>query len=341
MHRFSTLAFSAFLFASAATAQTCDLVFFTDDGQKFTLIVDGEQKNDAPASRVVATGVRNETPMCVIRFEDKNIPEVKKGGWFPLGKEYTVMITTNKKGERVLRPSGEAELGTASKGASEKVRPTNFQDDAATGTNSTQTTATQAVEMGGTQTTTTTTVTEEGVDGENVNMAIGINGMGVNMNVAVTEGMTGEGTSTTTTSHTTTTTTTSSHTINDQPVQERPAHLTRPAEPTAYVMPGYSGKVGCPWPMNGSEFNEAKASIESKSFEESKMTLAKQIAGDRCMTVDQVKGFMGLFSFEDSKLDFAKFAYDHTYDLSNYYKVNDAFTFEGSIDELNEYVRSR
>ena len=38
--------------------------------------------------------------------------------------------------------------------------------------------------------------------------------------------------------------------------------------------------------------------------------------------------------------DFAKYAYGYTFDLGNYYKLNDAFTFESSISELNNYVNS-
>ena len=62
---------------------------------------------------------------------------------------------------------------------------------------------------------------------------------------------------------------------------------------------------------------------------------------DCCFSAAQVKAMMGLFSFEESKLDFAKFAYDRTHDIGNYYKVNDAFSFESSIEELNEHIQSR
>ena len=48
---------------------------------------------------------------------------------------------------------------------------------------------------------------------------------------------------------------------------------------------------------------------------------------------------MLLFTFEDTRLDLAKYAYGHTFDIGNYYKLNDAFTFESSIDELNKYIR--
>jgi hypothetical protein len=48
---------------------------------------------------------------------------------------------------------------------------------------------------------------------------------------------------------------------------------------------------------------------------------------------------MLLFSFEDTRLEFAQYAYAYTLDLRNYYKLNDAFTFESSIDELNKYIQ--
>lgn len=91
-------------------------------------------------------------------------------------------------------------------------------------------------------------------------------------------------------------------------------------------------------PMSPEDFASAKASISSKSFEDSKLTLAKQIAASNHLTSKQVKEIMQLFSFEDSKLDFAKYAYKYVYDPNNYYIVNDAFKFSSSIDELNEFI---
>ncbi len=339
-------------------AQTCDLVFFSDDGSKFTLVIDGDVKNSTPATRVVATGIRNETPVVMVKFEDASIPQIKKPGYFPLGMEYTVMITTNKKGERVLRSSGEAALGTAAKAEPEKPKPAEFTDDAPVKPASTTNTqgVQQTTTVGGVQQVTTVTVVEEEGDldmgtgsgtGENVNISMGVNGVGINMNVNVTEGgststTTGGSATRTTTTRTTTTTTTTGGATTMKPadVGGRPA----PApvkEPEVYSMPGYTGKIGCPWPMTGPEFAEAKKSIEAKSFEDTKKNMAMQIAGDRCLTVEQVKGIMSTFSFEDTKLEFAKFAYGHTYDISNYYKLSDAFSFESSMEELNEYVRSR
>ncbi|MBK8339945.1 MAG: DUF4476 domain-containing protein [Flavobacteriales bacterium] len=307
-------------------AQTTDLVFFSDDGMKFTVLVDGDQKNAKPAARVVAPGIRNEQPMLIINFEDLAVAPIKKAGYFPLGMEYTMMITTNKKGEKVLRATGEAALGSAGTlVVDEKPRPTDFRDDD------------PAVEENTSGTTGSTVIvterTTQPLDGENVQMNVDMNGIGVNMNVNVT--------GTTSATSTTTTTTTTTYVVDDNPNTTATRPPVPEPEPEVYYMPGYTGRIGCPWPMSPSEFTDAKTSIGSKSFEDTKMSVAKQVVSDRCFTVDQVKGVMQLFSFEESKLDFAKFAYDHTYDLSNYYKLNDAFTFESSVDDLNTFLRDR
>jgi hypothetical protein len=347
MQRILSVAITLFLSTLGSMAQTSDIVVFSDMGDKFTLMVDGAEINATPASRVVATGIRNETPSLLVRFADATKAPIKQNGWFPMGKEYTVVITTNKKGQTILRPSGEAEPGTAARTEPVKTKPVSFVEDAPT----TPSTGDEdiAVTMGGRTVTSTTTVVEESVAGdddtpgaENLNMSMGLNGMGVNMNVNVN----GTGTGTSTSSGTTAKTTTTTTTVVSQTTTGSSFGTTTTKPPVAkeeavYHMPGYNGPVGCPFPMSTSEFQEARTSIAGKSFEDTRMTLVKQIGGERCFTVEQVKGLMGLFSFEDNKLDLAKFAYDHTYDIGNYYKVNDVFSFESSTEELNEYIKSR
>ncbi len=333
MARLSTLAFVSILFTAAAQAQTSDIVVFSEMGEKFTLVIDGDVKNETPATRVVATGIRNETPLIVVRVAETGVPPVKQNAWMEYGKEYTLKLTTNKKGEYVLRMQGQAELGTAKPTEAAKAPPTNFVDDTEKAT-TTQPATTGDVQRVTTTTTTVRTTGDDDLDGENVNLNIGINGVGINMGVNVTDNMGAtQSTTQSTTTHTTTTTTTGTT------VAPAPA-ATMEKEP-AYRMPGYNGPIGCSFPMSEGEFSSARQSLESKGFEDSKMTLAKQIARDHCFTVAQVKNIMGMFSFEDSKLEFSKFAYDHTYDLGNYYQVNDAFSFESSIDDLNKYIQSR
>jgi len=114
-------------------------------------------------------------------------------------------------------------------------------------------------------------------------------------------------------------------------------------DPNNYVDNGYNGgskPTGCTANMSTQSFANAKQTISAKSFEDDKIKVAQQIAGTNCLKSYQVKEIMMLFSFEDSKLKFAKYAYHHTSDLGNYYTINDAFTFSTSIDDLNNYINS-
>jgi hypothetical protein len=133
---------------------------------------------------------------------------------------------------------------------------------------------------------------------------------------------------------TTTTTTTTSRTVTTTSGPVDP-------EPAVVYVPGYSGKTGCPRPIAPGEFNDMKETIRSKDFENTKLTIAKQILQNNCVTASQVRELITLFDFENTKLDFAKYAYDRTYDIGNYYKVNDAFEFESSVDDLNKYISTR
>ena len=93
-----------------------------------------------------------------------------------------------------------------------------------------------------------------------------------------------------------------------------------------------------PMAMSSEAFHALLYSIESKSFESSRLTVARQAVAANCLSTAQVAALLQRFTFESTKLEFAKFAYLHTVDQQNYFLVNDAFTFESSIGELQEYI---
>lgn len=94
----------------------------------------------------------------------------------------------------------------------------------------------------------------------------------------------------------------------------------------------------CDIPMPENNFISVLTTIKDQTFDDNKLKLAKQIATVNCLTAMQVKQIMQLFTFESSKLDFAKFAYTRVWDVNNFYVVNSAFTFSTSIDELDEFI---
>ncbi len=92
-------------------------------------------------------------------------------------------------------------------------------------------------------------------------------------------------------------------------------------------------------PMSNHDFDMLRNSINSKSFESTKMEVAKQVLSERYVSAQQVMELMNLMTFESSKLDLAKYAFNRTIDKRNYFQVNDSFTFESSIHELDEFIR--
>lgn len=279
-------------------------IIFTENGERFFAILNGLRQNDQPQTNVKITGLNANFYKLRIIFEEKKLGEKNFNLAIEENMETTVIIKKNPKGEYVLRPQSVVPVTEAAPaGTNQNVVIYNPNAAPYTGSYS--------------QTTTTTTGSP---DGGNVGINFNVDGTQIDMSIS---GGTTTGTSTTTT--TTTTTHSNNHYDNTPP----PAYL-----------PGYSGKIGCPVPVNPGQFNDMKKSIEDKSFEESKFTIAKQIVNNNCLLSSQVKQIILLFSFEQTRLDFAKYCYGYTYDIGNYYKINDAFTFESSIDELNQYISS-
>ena len=86
------------------------------------------------------------------------------------------------------------------------------------------------------------------------------------------------------------------------------------------------------------DFNQAKETIRKEWFENTRLTTAKQVIDRNFFTSQQVRELMLLFSFENNRLDIAKYAYGKAVDKRNYDVVNDAFTFN-SKEKLDQYIR--
>ncbi len=306
-----------------AKAQTSNAILFTENGEHFQVILNGILQNAKPETNVRMTGLVAQSYKCRILFEDKAFGYVDFNMFFPeMGYEATWSIDKNKKGAYVTH-------GVSAVPIAQAPPPSPAQ------TVVVYTTTAPPVESKSTTVQHTTTTTTSGGDpnGVNVNMGVNMNenGGGINMNVSGMDGGTSSSSTTTTTTHTRTVTTSTSE----------PAVVADPPPTRVIYVTGYNGPVGCPVPMSQGDFDSFKSSVQSKSFEDSKLTIAKQVLNNNCLTSGQVREVMKMFSFEDTRLNFAKYAYGHTYDTGNYYKVNDAFTFESSIDELNNYINGR
>jgi Domain of unknown function (DUF4476) len=307
-----TLIFGLMIGTIAMYAQEANLVIFSDEGSKFFVVVNGLRVNDQAQSNVRVTGLNADYVNTKIVFENELIPDIeKKTLMLVRGEEVTYIIKKNKKGETVCNYYSQVALNQA---------PVNNANQQTVIYSNVPPNNGVVVRTGnGTTTTTTTTTTTGTTDVTNANVNVG----GVGMNVTIYDANGGVVNGSTTS---TTTTTYSSTTTNDNTNYNNGTTTT------------YNNN--CIYGMSESEFRDAKSSISNGSFEDTKSSTFKQVVSNKCVNTKQIKEMLQLFTFEETKLEMAKYAYTYVADPSNYYTVNDIFTFDASKTELSDYVMS-
>lgn len=287
------------MLAAAQMQKTGNLTIFSEDGYKFFLVLNGEKQNDAPQANLRLEELAQPYYNAKIIFEDPAIAPISKNNLLIADADGVMMDVTYK---IKVDKQKKAKLNYYSsiEVKQDYIPPAGVHVYHYGSPSSVQV-------SNGTVLTTTTTSTTNGV-----NANVNING--VSMNVSVNDPVFSE---TVTTTTTTTTNTNSNSNSNSNS----------------------NNGNGCNgWPMNASNFAAAIKSISNSSFDETRLSTAKSIASKNCLSSDQVVKICNLFSFEDSKLAFAKHAFSRTTDQKNYFKVNEVFSFDSSKEELNNYI---
>ena len=363
--------FALALIAFSSVFAQMNAVIYSEGGEKFTLYLNGEAMSSSPQSNLKLQNLTSEFYQARIDFQDAALADFSNNSFgLHQGMEVTYQIKKNKKGEYVLRFYTENPVFSASKTKATEdnnvlkdfavaddapanspsnqpnnsaANSANIKSNAAISTNSNPNNSGNvgmSINVDGVSMGMNINVdeTDNGNSG-NIGMSINVDGMnmGINMKVPNTDTQITESGSTTTT--TTTRTTTSASSTNSNV----PSHTTRPSEP-ANNQPSNQTIVGnsnCIRSMDSANFNKAKQTIESKGFDDTRLSTAKQVAKANCLTTTQILEIMHVFGFEDSRLEFAKYAYDYCFDQNNYYNVSQGFSFDSSTEELNSYLESK
>ncbi len=326
-----------------AQTLTADAIVYAENGEKFHLYLNGELMNEDPKTNIKLRGLTSEFYQARVDFVDNSLPDFTNNNFaVKYGTEVTYRVKLVKNGyalryfsERPLETQYNVDSETVIYHEGGSVEPEEEpapQGNVNINMNVNEQGANTNVNSGTTQkTTTTVTTTTNGKPkpkSETVGINMNVDGMNMGINMTIpTDGMEIEE------SHTTTTTTTTTTSGGYEQTQTRPAPKPQ-AQPQA--QPAVQGNCGMA--MNASSFNQAKSSISSKSFSDSKMTTAKQITQTNCLSAQQIKEITMLFDFETDRVTYASFAHKRCTDPQNYFIVNDAFEFESSIEELNQNI---
>lgn len=304
----------AFLFIStlsfAQIGPVGHLTIFSEDGDKFTLILNGEVINDTPQTNLRVEDLNQPYYNAKIKFADQTLTEVSKNNLMLTDADGNFADVTYK----IKRDKNNKTKMKMNYFSSIPVQPNFVPASNVHVIHYGQPRPIQVQPVGGVTQTTTTTTTQVG----GTNVGVGVNVGGINMGISINDNMGGEVVQTQTT-------TTTTHSGN-APVHYEPIPVR-----------GCGGN-SC---MTPRDFNAAMSTIKGQSFEDTRLKTAKQVISANCLNVDQIIQIANTFSFEDNKLEFAKFAYDYCIEPRNYFKLNGIFTFSSNVDELSDYVQSR
>jgi hypothetical protein len=290
------------------------LTIFSEDGDKFTLILNGETINDTPQTNLRVEDLNQPYYNAKIKFSDQNLADISKNNLMltdidGIFSDVTYKIKRDKNNKSKMKmnyfsaiPIQPDFIPASNVFVVQYGQPRPVQ---------TQQLIVQPA-VGFSQTTTTTTTQTGGL-----NVGVGVNIGGINMGISINDSMGGAVTTQTTTS----TTTDQNNVVVDNNGQDIGC-----------------GRSSC---MTLGNFNIALSTIKKQNFEDTKLKTAKQIITANCLNVDQIIQIANEFNFEDNKLDFAKFAYDYCIETRNYFKLNSIFSFSSNVDELSDYVQSR
>ncbi|HEY6161523.1 MAG TPA: DUF4476 domain-containing protein [Bacteroidia bacterium] len=208
--------------------QNNNLVVFSENGEKFYVILNGIKQNNSSETNVKVTGLIQPQYKVKIIFENKNIPDVNQNVFMSDGGnpanmiEFTYSVSKTKKGYKLRYRSAAPFASVQTTPDQHVVTYTTGQpsDMNVTTTGGNVNVTSDGGMNGGTGTTTTTTTTTTngtttGNGNGTVGMNVGVNtgGNGFNMNVTVNDG-TGNVQQTTTTTTTSSSTTTTSGGMN-------------------------------------------------------------------------------------------------------------------------------
>ena len=114
MKRFLCFVSLAFYLSFASSAQSNNSILFTENGEKFQIILNGILQNSTPQTNVKLTGLNAPNYKCRIMFEDTKLGYLDWNMFFPkMGEEVTWNIKRNSKGKFVTRYVSDVEVVNA------------------------------------------------------------------------------------------------------------------------------------------------------------------------------------------------------------------------------------
>ncbi|MFM6964887.1 MAG: DUF4476 domain-containing protein [Sphingomonadales bacterium] len=347
--------FGATLLSTFLNAQS-NLSVFNNSGQPFYVVLNGIRQNSKPETNVQVSQIKNGSYAVKVIFADGKTPDIDKNFMIDAPYDITTRIVF-KKGKGKLQLMGmEPTHGVIQEAVVYRPNDAANYSDAVVNMNVNVSETTPASVQtsnstnSNTTTTTTTTTTNGTIPDENVNLNMNLSVGGVNLNLNANANGSGLGTSatvtetTTSTISTSSTTTTSSNSVSTNTGMNQTTNNMSNQVNANIQMNGnsqlqpvdHSSRVNCTKTMNRLE--AFKTELQDQSFEEDRLEALKLAMKTTCLTTAQAEQLLDLFTFDENRLEVAKYLADRLTDRDNAGALAKKLTFDSNKMEYRRYI---
>ena len=103
-----------------------------------------------------------------------------------------------------------------------------------------------------------------------------------------------------------------------------------------------TSRTSCTEPATNPSFFEFFKHLKKHTgFDSEKLREAKMAATSSCFTSKQIKITMTAFTYDATRIEFAKFAYKYVYDPAAYAEIKGGFINDDSWPQVEEYIKNK
>ncbi|SDY01789.1 DUF4476 domain-containing protein [Hymenobacter psychrophilus] len=110
--------------------------------------------------------------------------------------------------------------------------------------------------------------------------------------------------------------------------------------PGTYPAPSYPAYPAPVYQLAPAEVDNLLQAIQRRPFDDARMAIMRDALRDSFIESQDARRLVKSLSFDENRIETAKYLYSRVADRHNFYQVYDALVFPSSIREVQEYVQS-
>ena len=113
-------------------------------------------------------------------------------------------------------------------------------------------------------------------------------------------------------------------------------------EPNGYGYCGYYyGNHNANNNFHNNRFDELKDLVARESFDDTRLAICKEYIRTHPISSKELRELLGIITFENNRINLAKFSYRYVSDPGYFYTVYNAFTYNSSVNELIKCINQQ